>query len=91
MTNTLEHSKRASRKQLAANQGEPARGPEALVKVDEVARVLNVTTRYVGILTAEGRIPSHKFGRRCIRYRLSDVLKALGVETEAAATCGAGQ
>lgn len=66
-------------------------GPEPLVKTEDVARVLNVTTRYVGILTAEERIPSHKFGRRCIRYRMSDVLRALGVEATEAVACGAGQ
>lgn len=59
-----------------------ATSTEPLVKTQDIAKALSVTTRYVGILTAEGRIPSHKFGRRCIRYRLSDVLKALGAEVK---------
>jgi excisionase family DNA binding protein len=57
--------------------------PEPLVKKPEVAKALAVTERYVGILTEQGRIPSHKFGSRCIRYRLSEVLKALGAEVKA--------
>jgi excisionase family DNA binding protein len=61
------------------NEQNEGTGIEPLVKSADVARVLNVTQRYVGILTTENRIPAHKFGRRCIRYRLSDVLSALGV------------
>jgi len=85
--NTPAPKARASRETLASELAETAsRIPhhEPLVKTEDVARVLNVTTRYVGILTAEKRIPSHKFGRRCIRYRMSDVLRAMGVEMETA-------
>lgn len=81
-------SKRASRKLLASELAETATRipqPEPLVKTDDVARVLNVTPRYVGILCAEGRIPYHKFGRRCLRFQLSRVLEAMGVEGERAA------
>lgn len=56
---------------------------EPLVKKTDIAKALAVTTRYVGILTEQSRIPSYKFGRRCIRYRLSEVLKALGAEVKA--------
>jgi excisionase family DNA binding protein len=55
---------------------------EPLVKCPDIAKALAVTTRYVGILTAEGRIPSYKLGRRCLRFRLSEVLKALGAEVK---------
>jgi excisionase family DNA binding protein len=76
---------RASRKPLANELAETASRnpqPEPLVKTDDVARVLNVTPRYVGILCAEGRIPFHKFGRRCLRFQLSRVLEAMGIEGE---------
>lgn len=55
---------------------------EPLVKTQDIAKALSVTTRYVGILNEQNRIPSYKFGRRCIRYRLSEVLKALGAEVK---------
>jgi excisionase family DNA binding protein len=76
MLTKTKHSDPASGKQLATF--------EPLVKTEDVARALAVTPRYVGILCAEGRIPFHKFGRRCVRFNLARVLEAMGVETEAA-------
>jgi excisionase family DNA binding protein len=68
---------------MTATQEQPhATSTEPLVKSQDVARELAVTTRYVGILTAEGRIPCYKFGRRCVRFRISEVLKALGAEVK---------
>lgn len=55
-----------------------------LVRGEVVADALSVSPRQVAYWQAEGRIPFHKFGRRCVRYNLTDVLKALGVEMEAA-------
>ena len=56
--------------------------PEPLVNVQGIAKALAVTPRYVGILRDKKRIPSYTFGSRCIRYRLSEVLKALGAEVK---------
>lgn len=54
-------------------------GYERLVKSYTIAAILSVTPRYVAILAEQGRIPVHRFGRRCVRYRVSDVMRALGV------------
>lgn len=52
-----------------------------LVRGGEVARALSVSPRQVEYWRTEGRIPCHKFGKRCVRYNLRDVLRALGVES----------
>jgi hypothetical protein len=54
-------------------------GYEPLVKSYTIAAILSVTPRYVAILAEQGRIPVHRYGRRCVRYRVSDVMRALGV------------
>lgn len=54
-------------------------GYEPLVKATTIAAILSVTPRYVAILAEQGHIPVHRFGRRCVRYRVSDVMRALGV------------
>jgi hypothetical protein len=51
-----------------------------LVRGEEVARALSVSPRQLEYWRTEGRIPCHKFGRRCVRYSLPAVLEALGVE-----------
>lgn len=59
-----------------ANQSDGQTG-ERLLKSDEVADALGVSSKTVGIWTREGRIPSIRITRRAIRYRMSDVLRAL--------------
>jgi len=55
-------------------------GTEPLVSKETIAKTLGVCTRYVGKLGEEKRIPAYKLGRRCVRYRVSEVLAALGIE-----------
>ncbi len=52
-----------------------------LVKAGDVANALSVSMRQVGYWSEEGRIPCHRLGKRCVRYSLPDVLKALEIET----------
>jgi hypothetical protein len=52
-------------------------GAAPLVKPTVIAKALDVTPRYVRILTAEGRIPCHRLSSRCIRYNLNAVLQAI--------------
>ncbi|MDA8976537.1 hypothetical protein N9F73_01035 [bacterium] len=51
-----------------------------LVKAGDVANALSVSMRQVGYWAEEGRIPSIKLGKRCVRYSLPDVLKALEIQ-----------
>lgn len=55
----------------------PNQNTAQLVKPTEVAKALDVTPRYVRILTAQGRIPCHRLSARCIRYDLKAVLQAI--------------
>jgi hypothetical protein len=63
-----------------------------LEPAESIARELSVSTRYVHYLATEGRIPFVRFGRGkkgCVRFNRGAVFAALGIHTEAAATCGA--
>jgi hypothetical protein len=64
----------AIRKQPQAPDEQPL-----LVRGDIIARALSVSPRQVGYWQEQGRIPFHRLGRRCVRYSLPDVLKALGI------------
>lgn len=57
-----------------------ARTEPLLVRGEVVAKALSVSPRQLEYWRTEGRIPCHKFGKRCVRYSLPDVLRALGVE-----------
>lgn len=72
--------------QPANGQPVPMRSKEQKPQVDEterladlkvVARRLGVSTRYVQQLTRRKVIPVIKLGRRCTRYDLDAVLKAV--------------
>lgn len=54
-----------------------------LVSASAIAKDLSVTARYVHMLAEQGKIPVVRFGRRCIRFSKPDVLRALGINTEA--------
>jgi excisionase family DNA binding protein len=69
---------------MKANPAEVKRSNPLLVTANEVAAALSVSTRQVQYWQEEQRIPFHKFGRRCTRYNLAEVLKALGVNQEVA-------
>ena len=56
-----------------------------LVPAKIIARDLSCTPRFVHMLAEQGKIPSHRFGRACIRFNKSAVLAALGIPTEATA------
>ncbi|MEI6177995.1 MAG: hypothetical protein WCS43_13975, partial [Verrucomicrobiota bacterium] len=55
-----------------------------LVPAKSIARDLSCTPRFVHMLAEQGKIPSYRFGRACIRFSRPAVLAALGI-TEAAA------
>jgi hypothetical protein len=59
-----------------------ARPEPLLVRGEAVATALSVSPRQVAYWQEQGRIPFHKLGRRCVRYSLPDVLRALGIEQE---------
>lgn len=50
---------------------------ERMMSPDEVARVLNVTTRTLRRWNAEGILKGVRLGKRVVRYRQSDVEAAL--------------
>jgi hypothetical protein len=52
-----------------------------LVRARDIAEALSVSMRQVGYWAEQGRIPSHKLGKRCVRYSLPAVLAALEIET----------
>lgn len=54
-------------------------GYEPLVKSYTIAEILDVSSRHVLMLSERGEIPSYRFGRRCIRFCISEVMDALGV------------
>ena len=54
-------------------------GYEPLVKSYAIAEILDVSSRHVLMLSERGEIPSYRLGRRCIRFRISEVMDALGV------------
>lgn len=68
--------------QTSAPHTKSSNPPVLLTTKKEVARVLSVSDRQVGYWQEEGRIPFHKFGKRCVRYNLAEVLKALGVQND---------
>ena len=54
-------------------------GYEPLVKSQTIAEILDVSSRHVLMLSERGEIPSYRFSRKCIRFRISEVMQALGV------------
>jgi hypothetical protein len=64
----------------ATRRSQEARPEPLLVRGGEVATALSVSPRQISYWQEQGRIPFHKLGRRCVRYCLPDVLKALGIE-----------
>ncbi|PTX95081.1 hypothetical protein DB345_12350 [Spartobacteria bacterium LR76] len=50
---------------------------EPLIDIKEVAARMNVSVRHVNTLKAQGLIPFIKLSSKCVRYRWSDVEKAL--------------
>jgi hypothetical protein len=57
-----------------------------LVPAARIASRISVTPRYVHMLAEQGQIPVHRFGKACVRFRETEVLRALGINsTEAAA------
>ena len=48
-----------------------------LVPIDEIAKLLCVSTRTVRRLTVAGKIPAVRVGRQ-LRYDVAEVLRALG-------------
>jgi hypothetical protein len=65
----------------ATKQQEPA---PILVKAGDIAKALSVSVRQVGYWAHKGTIPCHKLGRKCVRFSLPEVLKALEIEIETA-------
>jgi hypothetical protein len=70
---------------MTAKPAAAKRSNPVLVTANEVAAALSVSTRQVQYWQEAQRIPFHKFGRRCTRYNLAEVFKALGVNEEVTA------
>lgn len=54
-------------------------GHEPLVKSETIAALLSVSSRYVYMLGDQGRFPVYRISPHCVRYRVSEVMKALGI------------
>ena len=50
--------------------------PEFL-RPPQTARLISISNRHLGELTAKGLIPVHRIGRRCIRYNRAEVIEAM--------------
>jgi excisionase family DNA binding protein len=79
--------KRDSHKKQIEQTAERIPAP-LLVPAKIIARDLSCTPRFVHMLAEQGKIPSHRFGRACIRFSRAAVLAALGIPTEAAGRAG---
>lgn len=51
--------------------------PDDLMERGQVARMLRISLRKLDQLNNEGVLPRIVLGKRCVRYRRSDVLAAL--------------
>ena len=60
-----------------------------LVPAARIASRISVSSRYVHMLAEQGKIPVHRFGKACVRFRESEVLRALGINATEAAAAGA--
>ena len=50
-----------------------------LLTIDELSQTLKISPSWIRQKTYAGTIPHVRLGR-CVRYKLADVLKALGLE-----------
>ena len=48
-----------------------------LIKIAELAKALDLKPRGVQSLVLKGKIPVYKISKRCVRFDLQEVLKAL--------------
>jgi excisionase family DNA binding protein len=55
------------------------------VAAPAIARQLSVTSRYILQLAAEGKIPCVRLGHKCVRFHVSEVSLALGVNLKGGA------
>ncbi len=62
-----------------------------LVPAARIASRISVTPRYVHMLAEQEKIPVHRFGKACVRFNESEVLRALGINATEAALAGAAQ
>ncbi len=62
---------------------QPDAGPKLLLDAREAARALSICPRTLHTLTASGRIPAVRLGRRVL-YPLAALQKFIDVETQAA-------
>ena len=53
--------------------------PPIVVPAAGIASRISVSSRYVHMLAEQGRIPSVRFGKGCVRFNVKDVLHALGI------------
>ena len=60
-----------------------------LVTAKAIARDLSCTPRFVHMLHEQGKIPGYRFGKACIRFNRAEVLRSIGITTEAGAAAGA--
>lgn len=71
-------------------QTKQVEAPPVVVGAKAIAKALSCSTRYVHILAEQGTIPHYRWGKALIRFDQAAVFKALGIQTEAAAS-GKGQ
>lgn len=52
---------------------------EAFVNASVIATHFSVTPRYILKLAADNKIPSHRLGSKCIRFKMSEVIASLEI------------
>lgn len=62
----------------AKHNNPPKSDPQVrYVSAEVIAKKYSITSRYVLLLAAEGKIPSLRLGKQCVRFSLEDVAAAI--------------
>ena len=71
----MKHIPTAQKQEILQNHSHNA---QSLVNADVIGKRYGISGRYVLKLASEGKIPSLKIGRKCVRFDPNAVAKALG-------------
>lgn len=63
------------------NQRSANKGCDEYFTRSELAKYLKISPRTVSLWQAQGRIPTLKLGRKCVRFRRRDIDEALQMYT----------
>ena len=60
----------------------PEKAVPVVVSAKVIAKAISCSTRYVHLLAEAGTIPSHRWGKACIRFDQVAVFAALGIRVK---------